>query len=518
MPFPLHLIRLRAALVVGLAVLAGAPAAASAAFTPGARSLGDSLFPTIGNGGYDVRHYDLDLDYAVAKKRLEGTATIDAVATQGLSRFSFDLTAWNKVRSVSVGGRPARFVVDAKRSKLTITPPQRDSRRAPVSGRRALRRDPAAAEGNDQPQGGLDPGREDRSGRRRPARRGDGLVPEQQRPRRQGDLHDPHHRSPRLERPRHRRPDLPAERARQEHVRVEGDRPDVDLPRVRLGRQVRRQLAQPGQAGQDQARRRQPEQAGAVLHRDHRRAARGGQEAVGRRPRSLVRDRRLLLRLLRQALPVHVAGRDRDPAGLRPQPRDPGQVHVRHHQDRQHLRTRGRGRRARGGASVLRQPRDARALARRLAQRGHGGLLRVGVVVHRHLLPDPAARPVPRRLRQRPVPDLLARPAGRPGEPEGPVRRRRHVPPRAGHDRGDPRDPRQRHDVQGDDAPLADRPRVRQRHDRAVHRAGQADGPGPCGALDGVLPPVALHELSGRRSKPQMHVDNFDTYVLPAAE
>ena len=119
---------------VGLAVIGGAlgaPATAPAAFTPGARSLGDSLFPTIGNGGYDVRHYDLDLDYAVAKKRLEGTATIDAVATQGLSRFSFDLTAWNKVRSVSVGGRPARFVVDAKRSKLTITPRSgiRDGRR-----------------------------------------------------------------------------------------------------------------------------------------------------------------------------------------------------------------------------------------------------------------------------------------------------------------------------------------------------------------------------------------------------
>ena len=78
-------------------------------FTPGARSLGDSLFPTIGNGGYDVRHYDLDLNYAVARKRLEGTATIDAVATQGLSRFTFDLTAWNMVRRVSVDGRPARL-------------------------------------------------------------------------------------------------------------------------------------------------------------------------------------------------------------------------------------------------------------------------------------------------------------------------------------------------------------------------------------------------------------------------
>jgi hypothetical protein len=74
------------------ALLPRSLAAAAPRFAPGARSLGDSLFPTIGNGGYDVRHYDLDLDYAVARKRLEGTATIDAVATQGLSRFTFDLT------------------------------------------------------------------------------------------------------------------------------------------------------------------------------------------------------------------------------------------------------------------------------------------------------------------------------------------------------------------------------------------------------------------------------------------
>ena len=121
-----------AVVVVAWSVL-GAPAmsVAAAGFIPGARSLGDSLFPTIGNGGYDVRHYDLDLDYAIARKRLEGTATIDAVATQGLSRFTFDLTAWNVVRRVTVDGRPARFAVDAKRSKLRITPPRgiRDGRR-----------------------------------------------------------------------------------------------------------------------------------------------------------------------------------------------------------------------------------------------------------------------------------------------------------------------------------------------------------------------------------------------------
>ena len=44
--------------------------------------------------------------------------------------------------------------------------------------------------------------------------------------------------------------------------------------------------------------------------------------------------------------------------------------------------------------------------------------------------PDPAARSVPRRLRQRPVSDLLARPARQPGAAGGPLRPRRHVPPR----------------------------------------------------------------------------------------
>jgi aminopeptidase N len=114
-----------------LGILAPGAAADQARFARGAQSLGDPLFPTIGNGGYDVRHYDLDLDYWIGSKRLKGTARIDAVATQNLSAFSLDLTAWNVVRRVSVGGRPARFKVDAKRSKVTITPPRglRDGRR-----------------------------------------------------------------------------------------------------------------------------------------------------------------------------------------------------------------------------------------------------------------------------------------------------------------------------------------------------------------------------------------------------
>ena len=51
--------------LAALAALASSPRPrrVSAAFKPGAKSLGDPIFPQIGNGGYDVRHYAIDLDY-----------------------------------------------------------------------------------------------------------------------------------------------------------------------------------------------------------------------------------------------------------------------------------------------------------------------------------------------------------------------------------------------------------------------------------------------------------------------
>ena len=49
--------------VVALAFGAGASAAT---FTPGSPGLGDPMFPHAGNGGYDVQHYDLTLDYTPA--------------------------------------------------------------------------------------------------------------------------------------------------------------------------------------------------------------------------------------------------------------------------------------------------------------------------------------------------------------------------------------------------------------------------------------------------------------------
>ncbi len=89
-------------------LLAAAPAAAQ---SPGAMSLGDPLFPQIGNGGYDVAHYDIGLSYDPASNRLlPGTETrIEARSRQALSRFSLDFQRDLAITSVTVDGVPAAF-------------------------------------------------------------------------------------------------------------------------------------------------------------------------------------------------------------------------------------------------------------------------------------------------------------------------------------------------------------------------------------------------------------------------
>ena len=50
------------ALAASLVVLSAAPAAASGGgYVAGSPGAGDPFFPLAGNGGYDVRHYSLDL-------------------------------------------------------------------------------------------------------------------------------------------------------------------------------------------------------------------------------------------------------------------------------------------------------------------------------------------------------------------------------------------------------------------------------------------------------------------------
>jgi aminopeptidase N len=88
---------------------------------PGAPGVGDRLFPLLGNGGYDVQHYDLDLRYATSapSQGIDGTVTLLAVATQSLSRFDLDF-AGDSVGKVTVNGLPASFKRDGE--ELVITP------------------------------------------------------------------------------------------------------------------------------------------------------------------------------------------------------------------------------------------------------------------------------------------------------------------------------------------------------------------------------------------------------------
>jgi hypothetical protein len=71
------------------AVAAAPPLAALP--SPGTAGIGDPYYPVLGNGGYDVLHYTLDLDLDVeAGSILKGIATIEALATQTLSTFNLD--------------------------------------------------------------------------------------------------------------------------------------------------------------------------------------------------------------------------------------------------------------------------------------------------------------------------------------------------------------------------------------------------------------------------------------------
>lgn len=87
--------------------------------TPGADGVRDPYFPRLGNGGYDVAHYDLTLGYDPDARHLTATAEVTARATQDLSAFNLDLKGL-QVKGVTVEGKDASFHRDGQ--ELTIRP------------------------------------------------------------------------------------------------------------------------------------------------------------------------------------------------------------------------------------------------------------------------------------------------------------------------------------------------------------------------------------------------------------
>ncbi|MPY59909.1 M1 family metallopeptidase [Streptomyces spongiae] len=101
----------------------------------GSSGLRDPYFPKMGNGGYDVTHYGLTLDYDPGSDpddnpddntddnpdgdRLRGTAVITARATQDLGAFDLDLKGLH-VKGVTVEGKDARW--ERSGQELTVHP------------------------------------------------------------------------------------------------------------------------------------------------------------------------------------------------------------------------------------------------------------------------------------------------------------------------------------------------------------------------------------------------------------
>ena len=98
------------------------PTEVSASTDPlaGSPGLGDSLYPDFGNGGYDVQTYTIDITVDdVETSELEAVTTIEAIATQELSRFNLDFVGFD-VTSIEVNEEAADF--ERNGQELTVIP------------------------------------------------------------------------------------------------------------------------------------------------------------------------------------------------------------------------------------------------------------------------------------------------------------------------------------------------------------------------------------------------------------
>lgn len=92
----------------------------------GGAGIGDTYYPTLGNSGYDVRHYSIILDVKPERNTVNGVAVIEAVAQTELAAFNLDFAGLTIDRiTVSGGaGEPAEAEYARRDGELTIFPPE----------------------------------------------------------------------------------------------------------------------------------------------------------------------------------------------------------------------------------------------------------------------------------------------------------------------------------------------------------------------------------------------------------
>ena len=95
----------------------------SGKYEAGAAGIGDEYYPSLGNGGYDVGHYHLDLTFG-PDGSVETSASITATATGNLASFNLDFAGWEIERLV-VNGEPTAF--ERAGEELVIGPVEIDA-------------------------------------------------------------------------------------------------------------------------------------------------------------------------------------------------------------------------------------------------------------------------------------------------------------------------------------------------------------------------------------------------------
>ena len=85
----------------------------------GTLGVGDSFYPGLGNPGYDVLHYEIELDVAPLDNSILALTLITAQATEDLKTFNLDLVGL-EVHSLTVDGIRARF--SRAGQELTVHP------------------------------------------------------------------------------------------------------------------------------------------------------------------------------------------------------------------------------------------------------------------------------------------------------------------------------------------------------------------------------------------------------------
>jgi aminopeptidase N len=86
----------------------------------GAAGAGDPYYPDVGNGGYDVDRYVLDITWAPGEDEIDGTTRVEATANERLASFNLDLVGLD-VADVTVDGEPAEVAREGER-ELVVTP------------------------------------------------------------------------------------------------------------------------------------------------------------------------------------------------------------------------------------------------------------------------------------------------------------------------------------------------------------------------------------------------------------